>query len=236
MKILAVVAARGGSKGVKGKNIKALKNKPLIAYTIKQAVKWGKFNRFIVSTDSRKIADIALSYGAEAPFLRPAELAGDNVGKLDVLRHALIKSEEYYGVKFDALLDLDATAPVRAVKDIDNIVKIFKEKKANCVFSAVKARKNPYFNMVEIRPDGSVVICKKPPTAVMSRQSAPAVYELNASIYIYNREFLLDADNKTPISDKSFLYEMDEKSAVDIDTELDFRFIEFLIKEGMVKL
>ena len=236
MKILATIAARGGSKGVPGKNIRNLAGRPLIVYTIEQILRWGKFEKFIISTDSKEIADIASEYGAEVPFMRPTALAGDTVGKLDALRHALMESEKHYGAKFDALLDLDATAPIRTVNDIDNIVKLFQEKDAECVFSVVKSHKNPYFNMIEKRTDGTAELCKQPSVNILSRQASPAVYDLNASIYVYDRKFLLDANNKTPISKRSFFYEMDQISGVDIDTEVDFKFVEFLIKEGIVKL
>ena len=93
IKTLAIVAARGGPKGLKNKNIRDLLGKPLIAYTIEQIVNWGKFDKFIVSTDSKRIAEIARGYGVEVPFMRPAELATDKAGKLDVLRHAFIEAE-----------------------------------------------------------------------------------------------------------------------------------------------
>lgn len=234
--ILCAICARGGSKRIKGKNIRPLLGKPLIAYTIEQALRWGKAMHVIVSTDSEEIAGIAKRYGAETPFIRPVELAGDNVGKLDVLRHALSEAEAHYDARFDILLDLDATAPIRSVKDIDNIVKLFKGKKTDCVFSVVKARRNPYFNMVEKHRDGTVKVCKKAHSTVLTSQSAPSVYEMNASMYVYSRDFLLDPANKTPYSKTSYAYEMDEIAGVDIDSEIDFKFIEFLVKEGVVKL
>lgn len=236
MKILATILARGGSKGIPDKNIRPLADKPLIAYTIDQTLRWGKFDKLVVSTDSDKIAGIAAALGAEVPFTRPAELASDTAGKLDALRHALAQSEGHYGMRFDAVLDLDATAPVRTVDDIDNIVRLFDEKKADCVFSVVKARKNPYFNMVEERPDGTVGVCKEPTGTVMSRQSAPKVYELNASIYVYRRDFLMDPANKTPYAGIAYAYEMEESDSIDIDSQRDLEFLEYLIKEGKVKL
>ncbi|MFH1288096.1 MAG: acylneuraminate cytidylyltransferase family protein [bacterium] len=236
MRILTTIAARGGSKGVKDKNIRNLAGKPLIAYTIEQIIRWNKFDKFIISTDSDKIADIARSYGVDIPFMRLPELAGDNVGKLDVLRHALIEADKYYDRRFDAVLDLDATAPVRTIEDIDNIVERFKEKKVDCVFSVVAARKNPYFNMVEVCSGGNVSICKKNSGVVTSRQDSPRVYEMNASMYVYAREFLLDKNNKNPYSKSASIYEMKEVSRVDIDNEIDFKFIEFLIKKEIVKI
>ena len=235
-KILCTICARGGSKGLKGKNIRPLLGKPLIAYTIKQALRWGKANHVVVSTDSKMIANIAKKHGAEVPFTRPIELAGDNIGKLDVLRHALLESEKHYETRFNIILDLDVTAPVRSIKDINNIVNVFKEKKSDCVFSVVKARKNPYFNMIEEQHDGTVRICKESPDAILARQVAPAVYDMNASMYVYDRNFLLDANNKTPYAKTAYAYKMNEASAIDIDTEIDFKFIEFLVKEGVIKL
>ena len=176
MKILATIAARGNSKEARNKNIRNLLGKPLIAYTIQQVIEWGKFERFIVTTDSQDVADTAIRFGAEVPFIRPAELASDTAGKLDVLRHALIESERYYEVEFDALLDLDATAPIRTSQDIENIVRIFKERKPDCVFSVVKARRNPYFNMVEEKEDGAVEVCKQFSKEITRRQGAPRVY------------------------------------------------------------
>jgi len=236
MKILATIAARGGSKGIKDKNIRNLFGKPLIAYTIEQAKAWNGYENLIVSTDSKKIAAIANSYGAEVPFLRPAGLSKDKTGKIDVLRHALIESEKLYDKRFDALLDLDVTSPLRSIDDIKNIVKLFKRKNIDCVFSVIEARKNPYFNMVEETPSGNVRICKKPNTYVLSRQSAPKVYEMNASIYLYKRDFLMDSRNKMPYEKTACVYEVKNDYAIDIDTESDFKLLELLLKEGLVKL
>ena len=235
MRILTVIAARGGSKGVKDKNIRNLSGKPLIAYTIEQVIRWGKFDKFIVSTDSNEIAKVARDYGAQVPFLRPAGLATDTSAKMDALRDAFIQAERYYGIKFDALLDLDATAPIRTVEDIENIVLLFSGNKTDCVFSVVKARKNPYFNMVEKQADGAVKICKEPDYGITGRQDAPLVYDMNASMYVYDRDFLLDTNNKMPYAKNSLVYEMGELSRIDIDTEIDFKFIEFLVSNGLVK-
>ena len=237
LKILVTIAARSGSKGIKNKNIRNLSGKPLIAYTIEQAVKWGKFERLIVSTDSEDIAKIAKKYGAEVISLRPAELATDTASKIDALRHAFIEAEKHYQSKFDVLLDLDATAPIRTVNDIDNIINLFETKRPASVISVVKARKNPYFNMVEEQADGTFLISKQSSgKTVYRRQDVPSVYDMNASIYVYDREFILDATNETPFSKKVFAYLMPDISAVDIDTEIDLQFTDFLIKQGIVNL
>jgi len=235
-KILLTVCARKGSKGVKNKNIRDLCGKPLIAHTICQAIKWGKADKIICTTDSEQIAEIAKKYGAEIPFIRPANLAGDKIGKIPVLRHALVETEAITGDRFDILVDLDTTAPVRTIEDIDNALKIFHQTKAKSVFSVTPCRKNPYFNMVEANKSGYFQLVKKLKTPFMSRQASPSVYDLNASIYVYDREFLLDKRTLSPISDRSSVSVMEDWSAFDIDRESDFQFIEFLVKKRLIKL
>jgi CMP-N,N'-diacetyllegionaminic acid synthase len=234
--ILVTICARGGSKGVKGKNIKSLNGKPLISYTINQAKEWNKAKRIVVSTDSDDIAAIAMEYGAEVPFRRPAELASDSAPKVPSIRHALIKSEEIFGMKFDIVVDLDPTSPIRKSDDIDNCLKIFNENKPKTLFSVVNCHKNPYFNMVEINEKGRYELSKKLSVGVGRRQDAPKVYDMNASIYLYSREFLIDESNNFPICDDSLIYVMDDSSSYDIDREIDFKFIEFLLKENLVNI
>ena len=234
MKILVTIAARGGSKGVKNKNIRELCGKPLIAYTIEQALKWGKASRVLVSTDSPEIAEMAKKFGAEAPFLRPQELSTDTAPKVPVIRHAWCEAEKLYGETYDFVVDLDATAPLRRIADIDAALKTALEKKSSTLFSVVPAHKNPYFNMVELDENGLAKLCKKLGESVKRRQDAPRVYDLNASIYVYSREFLL-GDSPTVLTDRSVVHVMDELSGVDIDREVDFKFVEFVIKEGLWK-
>jgi len=235
-KILLTIAARGGSKGVKNKNIRDLCGKPLIAYSIDQAKRWGKADKIICSTDSPDIASIAKKNGIEVPFMRPAELAGDLVGKIEVLRNAWLMSEKIYGEKYDVLIDLDATAPIRKISDIEGAYNLFIEENPKTVFSVTHSRRNPYFNMVEALPDGSVSLVKKLDSSIKRRQDAPKVFDLNASIYVYSRDYLLDEKTTIAISDRSLVWIMDDLSAIDIDAEIDFQFIEFLIKKGLVNI
>ncbi|HBW21929.1 MAG: hypothetical protein A2X28_01975 [Elusimicrobia bacterium GWA2_56_46] len=234
MKILVTIAARGGSKGVKNKNIRELCGKPLIAYTIEQSLKWGKASKVLVSTDSREIAETAKRFGAETPFLRPPELSTDTAPKVPVIRHAWREAENLYGETYDFVVDLDATAPLRRIADIEAALKTAMEKKSSTLFSVVPAHKNPYFNMVELDRDGYARLCKKLSESVKRRQDAPKVYDLNASIYVYSRKFLL-GDSLTVFTEKSAVHVMDELSGVDIDSELDFKFVEFVIKERLWK-
>lgn len=233
--LLITICARGGSKGVKGKNIRPLAGKPLIYYTIKQSKDWGRGKHIIVSTDSKDIAQVAKEYGAEIPFLRPAELATDAVAKLPVIRHALKSCEEAFGEKFDFVMDLDATSPVRKTQDLENSYALFLEKRPKTLFSVVSAHRNPYFNMVEVNENGKAHY-SKPNEGFSSRQQAPKVYDMNASIYIYDRNYLLNENNDRPVSDDSIIYLMDELSRIDIDSEIDFKFIEFLVKENIISL
>ena len=236
MNILITICGRGGSKGVKNKNIKEIDGKPLIAYTIEVAKKWDKASKIVCSTDSEEIAAVAKEYGAEVPFMRPDELANDTAGKLPVIRHALKESEKIYGKKFDVVVDLDVTCPIRSVQDINNAFEIFVEKKPDLLFSVVESSRNPYFNMVELNEGGFARLAKEEPDGkILRRQDAPKVYDIIASIYIYSREFLLnDSYDKLLDSKRVAVYEMSDNSAIDIDTELDFKYMEFLIKEGKV--
>jgi len=234
--ILVTICARGGSKGVKGKNICLLNGKPLIYYTIKQAIDWSKASHVVVSTDSEEIAKVAKEHGAEVPFMRPSELANDAMAKLPVIRHTLIESEKFFKEQYDMVVDLDPTSPIRTIRDLNNALELFITKKPKTLFSVVPARKNPYFNMVELNKEGRAHIVKTPQTSVHCRQDAPKVYDMNACIYFFQREFLLDETNTTVQSDNTVVYKMGELSGVDIDREIDFKFIEYLIENGFVTL
>lgn len=233
LNILITICARGGSKGVKNKNIRMLLGKPLITYSIETAQKWGIAERIVVSTDSKEIAEIALSFGAEVPFLRPDELASDTSPKLSAIRHALIHSEKYFNERFDVVVDLDATAPLRSIKDLDKGFALFQKYQPKTLFSVVPARRNPYFNMVEELEDGKAILCKNLPDSVVRRQDAPKVYNMNASIYFYRRDYVLDIENVNAMSDDTRILVMDEETGFDIDSELDFKLIEFLAREKL---
>lgn len=227
--ILCTICARGGSKGVKNKNIKELNGKPLIAYTIEQAKASGLFEHIVISTDSDDIANIAKQYGAEVFFKRSSEMASDTAGKLDVIKDAFERSEEYYNRTFDYLIDLDATAPLRIVEDIIKSFKQFKENDNDNLITAMPSRRSPYFNLVEQDKDGKVYLSKKLDSAVVRRQDAPKSYDMNASIYIWKRDIILNENSI--FLEKTGLYVMPEERSIDIDNELDFKFVEFFMKE-----
>lgn len=227
--VLCTICARGGSKGVKNKNIKELNGKPLIAYTIEQAKASGLFDHIVISTDSDDIARVAQEYGAEVFFKRSAEMASDTAGKLDVIKDAFIRSEAYYQKQYDYLVDLDATAPLRSVDDIkDSFAQFLKDNNDNLI-TAMPSRRSPYFNLVEVSNDSNVTLSKKLDTSIVRRQDAPKSYDMNASIYIWKRDSILN-DN-TLFLDKTGLYVMPEERSIDIDTKLDFEFVEFLMRK-----
>lgn len=232
-KVLCTICARGGSKGVKNKNIKELCSKPLIAYTIEQAKASKLFEHIVISTDSDAIASVAKEYGAEVFFKRSAEMASDTAGKLDVIRDAFIRSEAHYKDTFDYLIDLDATAPLRSVEDIVNSFNQFLQNGNDNLITAMPSRRSPYFNLVEVDLNGKVALSKQLDGTVLRRQDAPKSYDMNASIYIWKRDAILNENSL--FLEKTGLYVMPEERSIDIDNELDFEFVEFLMRKQNAK-
>ena len=226
--ILCLICMRKGSKGVKGKNIKIMNGKPLAAYTIERAIESNIFSEIVVSTDSKKISNISKKYGAKCWFLRPKFLSLNNVDKLHVRRHALIESEKYFDKKFDIIFDLDATSPLRNKKDIINAFDQFKNENAENLISVYKSKKNPYFNMVELSKIG-IKLVKKPTKTVTSRQKAPIVYDMNASIFIWKRNSLLKKNSL--FTNKTSIYTMPENRSIDIDSEFDWEIVKYLLNK-----
>lgn len=222
--ILAVIPARGGSKGVPNKNIKDLCGKPLIAYTIEQARKSQYIDRTIVSTDSLEIADIAERFGAEVPFMRPEELATDKSGTLDVLVNAIEWLEENEKYRFDILVLLHATTPLREPEDIDHSIELLVEKRAGSVFSVTEAHRNPYFNMVEIK-NNKVKLVKK--GKYVTRQESPEVFDMNSSIYVWWK--MIFKKNNSVFQTKSRVHIMPKERSIDIDDHIDFKIAEMLL-------
>lgn len=223
-KIVCIIPARGGSKGLPGKNIKMFLDKPLIAHTIEQAKKSGLMDRIIVSTDDKMIAAISKKYGAEVPFMRPKFLARNESSTIDVLLHAIewFEKDDYL---FDILVLLHATAPLRSVEDINSSIKLLFNKNVSNVFSVTEAHRNPYFNMVEVNR-GRVRLVKEGYFA--SRQQAHKVYDMNASIYVWWKDVL--KSKKKIFLKNSCIYVMPKKRSVDIDDYIDFKIAETLSK------
>ena len=231
MNILCVIGARGGSQGLPGKNVKKLLGKPLISWTIQEALKTPEINRVIVSTDSAEIAGLAGLAGAEVPFIRPENISGPEVGKFDVWKHALNVCEEDYKEKYDILVDLDCTNPLRDYNDISNIINQLKkgiDRGVDAVFSICEARKNPYFNMLEKDADGALRMSKNLGPTVIRRQDAPKVYEHVASTYALTAEYIRTQDHL--LNGHAEGYDIGIEKSLEIDSEFDFELVEFLMK------
>ena len=224
MTTIATICARGGSQGVPGKNIRMIHGKPLIVHTIEQALACELIERVYVSTDSAEIASIAADAGAEVPFLRPAELATNSAPKVPVIDH-LVSHVRASGVDVSMVVDLDPTSPLRTVQDIAACIALL-DGDTDVVITGYESDKNPYFNMVERQDDGNIGLVKKPNSPIAGRQGAPAVYAMNASIYVWRPAAL-----KGGIWDgRVKLYAMPRERSVDIDSEIDFFLVEKLME------
>tara|TARA_Y100000590_G_scaffold469258_1_gene655840 strand:- start:2531 stop:3220 length:690 start_codon:yes stop_codon:yes gene_type:complete len=226
MRNLCSIGMRGGSKGVKDKNLKKINGKPLLAYTIEQAIESGLFEHIVVTTDSREIQEESINFGAESWFLRPDELATDTSGKLPVIQHVLRESEEHYKKTFDVIFDLDVTAPLRRVEDILGAYKKLIDEDGDNVISVCESRKNPYFNMIEII-DNVPRLSKIQQTRPVRRQDSPKVFDMNTAIFGWRTRVKIDYE--TLLTEKTVLYEMPQERSVDIDSEADWKFIEFFL-------
>ena len=224
--ILCTICVRGGSKGVKNKNIKKIKGKPLIYYTLNQAKKSKLFNSIVVSSDNKKILKYSQKENIIDLIDRPRVLAKDDAPKIPVIRHALIEMEKKYQKKFDIIIDLDATSPLRKVNDIHKALKKFNKEKSSNLFSVCISRRNPYFNAIEFK-NGKFQPIKSLMKKIPGRQFAPKVYDMNASIYIWDRKTLLRSN--TVFQKKTSIYLMPEERSLDIDNSFDFKLVEFLL-------
>ncbi len=230
MKPICFIGARGGSKGVPGKNIRKFGDKPLIAHTIKSALESGIFSHVVVSTENDKIAQIAKKYGAEVPFSRPRELATDNAGMVEVMMHGINKLYEL-GYKFDIFVNRDCTVPFIRSIDIKGAIMLLNEKKCDAVYGVYRQHFNPYFNMMETDSNGFLRLCKRMKKRPKSRQEAPVVYQLNG-LFVYNVNRFLKY--KTAILPKSLPYEIPLECGLMIDTELEFKVAEMMLKQKLI--
>ncbi|MDP2692338.1 MAG: acylneuraminate cytidylyltransferase family protein [bacterium] len=222
--MIAIIPARGGSKGLPGKNIKLLNGKPLIAYTIEAALKAKHVHRVILSTDDIDIADTAKKYGAEVPFMRPETLATDNALAIDVYKYTLNRLSETEGSIISEFIVLQPTSPLRTVTDIDNAITLFKEKDADSVISFCQEH-HPIKWHKYVTPEGKLESIFE--NTIGNRQSEKPTYFPNGAIYVFKCNIL---DTKSYFTDKSYAYIMDRRHSVDIDTLEDFEYAEFLIE------
>lgn len=225
MKTLVVIPARGGSKGIPGKNIKLLDGKPLIFHTIDAAKKVFEKENILISTDSLKIKNVVENYGIVVPFLRPAHLATDESSSYNLLLHALEKYEAKNG-DIETIVLLQPTSPFRTANHIKEALSLY-DNSLDMVVSVNESKSNPYYNLFEENNSGYLTQSKKD-KIFTRRQDCPKVWEYNGAIYIINVKSL----KKKQIAsfEKIVKYEMDERSSLDLDTPFDWMIAEQVVK------
>lgn len=229
MKYLVVIPARGGSKGIPHKNIKPLGEKPLIYYSIDVARQFTTDENICVTTDDAEIISVVEQHGLKVPFVRPAELATDTCGSSEVIQHAY----QFFvdkGILYDAIVLLQPTSPFRKVKFIKEAVALYDES-IDMVTSVRPAACNPYYDGFEENADGLLQISKGDGT-IARRQEAPKVWQQNGSIYVINPKSLIEKGMGGFTKIKK--YAMPEAYSVDLDTMLDWKMAELIIKEGIL--
>ena len=225
-RFVAIIPARSGSKGLKDKNIKLLNGKPMVAYTIEEAVKSKIFDDIIVSTDSKIYAEIAERYGAKVPFLRPEELATDTAATRDVIVDTIQRLKSL-GKEYDYLMILQPTSPLRRAEDIVKAVDLLYKKDALSVVSICEAEHSPlYMNVLEESLSLHNFISNNMPTR---RQELRQYYRLNGAIYLCAVDYYVQ--NGDLYSEESYAYVMQKENSIDIDDEVDFILSEILLKQ-----
>lgn len=221
--MIAIIPARGGSKGLPGKNIKILNGKPLIAWTIDEAKKSKYIDRIIVSTDDRDIADISLKYGAEIPFLRPAELASDTAMAVDNYIYTINRISKEEGIKIDEFVVLQPTSPLRTYEDIDGAIELFIKNTADSVMSYTKEAHPIAWHKYLDQENRLIDIF---PNTIANRQDNRVSYHPNGAVYVFKTDLI---NKRAYTSKNTFAYIMPRSRSVDIDYQEDFDYVEFLL-------
>jgi CMP-N,N'-diacetyllegionaminic acid synthase len=225
LRVLALIPARGGSKGVRNKNIREVGGKPLVAWTIAAARSSEYIDHLVLSSDDPNIAAVAAAHGCEIPFTRPAELATDEADAMAVVRHALATLPERY----DLVVLLQPTSPLRTAADIDRALELCARTSAPSCVSVCEAEKSPYW-MFSMADDGIIAPLIVSERLASRRQDIPATYALNGAVYVGRSERI--AGGETFISTGTVGYVMPKERSIDIDTEFDMRIVEHLLNEG----
>ncbi|HEY3902204.1 MAG TPA: acylneuraminate cytidylyltransferase family protein [Chthoniobacter sp.] len=231
MKMVACIFARGGSKGVPRKNIRPLGGKPLIGHAIDVARASTLIDRVIVSTDDEEIAAVAREFGAEVPFMRPAELATDRSPEWLSWKHAaqFLRSESD-GEGVAALVSVPATSPLRRVEDVDAVIQAFDPATVDAVLAVREAQRNPYFNMVRVDPDGYARIVLAQRDGPSRRQDAPPIFDITTVADVAGIDYILSAPSF--FTGRIKAVEVPASRSIDIDTEEDFAIAEFLLQRA----
>jgi N-acylneuraminate cytidylyltransferase len=227
MKAVAFIFARGGSKGLPGKNIRLLGGKPLIAWSVEHALAVKRIERVIVSTDSEEIAAVAREHGAEVPFIRPAELSRDDSPEWLAWRHELNYLRETMGVLPEVMVSIPTTAPLRLPIDIENCLNEYEKGDADIIITVTDAHRSPYFNMVKTNADGTVGLVNPPQSVIARRQDSPIVYDMATVCYVASPEFVMT--NNAIFEGHVKAVHVPTERAIDIDTLFDFQMAEYFL-------
>ncbi len=228
MKYVVLICARGGSKGLPGKNIRPLNGVPLIGWSIKIAKELDNISRIIVSTDSTDIAQIAKEFGAEIPFIRPDHLSQDDSPEWLVWRHAINHLVENDGEMIDALVVLPVTAPLRSIDDVKKCIDLFESENVDSVITVSEASRSPYFNMI-VDKNGFSELVIPPESQIIRRQDAPEVFDMTTVAYVVGANFVNRHNGIFEGRIKSVV--IPQERAIDIDNLIDFKVAECLLKE-----
>lgn len=227
MKAVAFIFARGGSKGLPGKNTCLLGGKPLIAWSIERAFAVQRISRVIVSTDSDEIATIAKQFGAEVPFMRPAELATDESPEWFSWRHGLEFLKESTGTLPEVMVSVPTVAPLGSVADINNCLDEYEKGASDVVITVTDAHRSPYFNMVKANPDGTFGLVNALTPGLARRQDSPIVYDMATVCYVASSEFVMQ--HGSIFEGRVAAVQVPIERAIDIDSLLDFQIAEYLL-------
>ena len=235
--VLAVIPARGGSKGVPGKNIRPLAGLPLIAHSIRLAQRCPEVAKCIVSTDSEEIISVAREYDAEVPFLRPAELAGDDTPMWPVLQHALAQMESIECCHYGSVLLLSPASPARLPEDVAKAIQLLEQDEhAVGVVAASKPSFHPRWACIDIAEDGYMRQSFPDGKVYVRRQDIPAIYRINGALYLWRRDYLATSEAPRYFEMPHTMLEIPESRVIDIDTLHDLRLAELILKDGMIQL
>jgi CMP-N,N'-diacetyllegionaminic acid synthase len=228
VRILGLTLARGGSKSVLRKNIKLIAGIPLIGYTIKEALKSSFITRYIVSTDDEEIQKVAIACGADAPFLRPNEFSTDEASSVSAMQHAVDWAEKDEGVKYDYIVELMCTNPMKSVEDIDASIEKLISTQADSVIAVHQLEDHHPARIKKIVDDKIVDFCITEIPESRRQDLRPEAYIRSGSIYALKRDYLMD-EGKRYGSDNSRPYILPQERAVNIDTAIDFMIAELML-------
>jgi CMP-N-acetylneuraminic acid synthetase len=227
--MIAFIFARGGSKGVVDKNIRLINGKPLIGIAIETAMSVRRITEVVVSTDSQEIAEVALSFGAKVPFMRPLSLSEDHTPEWLAWRHALMQIEDLWGEMPETFISIPTTAPLRIASDIERCIDEFEKNIFDLVITVNESHKSPYFNMVRLIDTGEVTLFDSSFKDISRRQDAPKVYDITTVCYVGSSRHIMNSNSL--FEGKVGAIEIPRERALDIDTELDLEVSRIILEQ-----